>query len=74
MNGSGGVSNVQNCSFFGGIPIKKNERKCQGIKYCQFGDPNLVNQEHSHVDFDSEIFQCYLQQQHDDSIKANTYS
>ena len=45
-----------NVLFFGGIPVKKDQRKCQGIKFCQFTDPELVNQEHCSVDFDSEIF------------------
>jgi hypothetical protein len=74
MNGSGGTSNIQNCPFFGEIPVKKNERKCQGIKFCQFTNSELINQIHCNVNFDSEVFKQYTQQQHNDSIKAKTYS
>ena len=42
-NGSDGATNIQECPFFGGIPVKKDQRKCQGIKFCQFTDPELVN-------------------------------
>ncbi|PKK73608.1 hypothetical protein RhiirC2_823058 [Rhizophagus irregularis] len=73
-NGSGGTTNIQECSFFGGIPVKKNQRKCQGIKFCQFTDPELINQEHCSVDFDSEIFQHYIQQNNNNTKEAKTYT
>ncbi|CAB4479109.1 unnamed protein product [Rhizophagus irregularis] len=73
-NGSGGTTNIQECPFFGGIPVKKNQRKCQGIKFCQFTDPELVNQEHCSVDFDSEIFQHYTQQNNNNTKEAKTYT
>ena len=47
---------------------------CQGIKFCQFTDPELINQEHCSVDFDSEIFKNYIQQQEDNSKEAKTYA
>ncbi|POG77570.1 hypothetical protein GLOIN_2v1545568 [Rhizophagus irregularis DAOM 181602=DAOM 197198] len=46
-NGSGGTINIQECPFFERISIKKNQRKCQGIKFYQFTDPEFINQEHS---------------------------
>jgi len=73
-NGSGGATHIQECPFFGGIPVKKNDRKCQGIKYCQFTSPELINQEHCSVDFDSEIFQQHNQQIINNTKEAKTYS
>ena len=73
-NGSGGNTHIQDCPFFGEIPVKKNQRKCQGIKFCQFTDPKLVNQEHCSVDFDSEIFQNYTQQSNNNTKEARTYT
>jgi hypothetical protein len=74
INGSGGASNVQDCPFFGGIPVKKDQRRCQGIKFCQFTDPELVNQEHTSVDVDSEIFQRYTQQNNNNTKEVRTYA
>lgn len=74
IHGSGGATNIQECPFFGGIPIKKDQRRCQGIKYCQFTDSELVNQEHCNVDFDSEIFQHYTQQNNSNTVEARTYT
>ena len=48
--------------------------KCQGIKYCQFSNPGVINQEHCSVDFDSETFQYYNKQQNNNSKEAKTYS
>ncbi|GBC36937.2 hypothetical protein GLOIN_2v1773466 [Rhizophagus irregularis DAOM 181602=DAOM 197198] len=73
-NGSGGSSNIKECPFFGGISIKKDKRMCQGIKFCQFTDQEFVNQEHCSVDFDSETFKKYTQQQDINSKEAKTYT
>ncbi|CAB4381821.1 unnamed protein product [Rhizophagus irregularis] len=73
-NGSGGATDIRECPFFGGIPVKKDQRKCQGIKFCQFTDPELVNQEHCSVDFDSEIFQHYIQQNNNNTSEVKTYT
>ncbi|RIA85817.1 hypothetical protein C1645_879058, partial [Glomus cerebriforme] len=58
-NGSGGSANIKECPFFGGVSVKKDKRECQGIKYCQFSDPEFINQEHCNVDFE-EIFRFIL--------------
>ena len=73
-NGAGGSANIKECPFFGGVSVKKDKRKCQGIKYCQFSNPEVINQEHCSVDFDSETFQYYAQQQNNNSKEAKTYS
>ncbi|CAG8747481.1 3664_t:CDS:1, partial [Funneliformis caledonium] len=49
-------------TFFGRISVKKNDRKYQSIKYYQFTDPELINQEHYNINFDSKSFQKYNQQ------------
>jgi hypothetical protein len=73
-NGSGGSSNIKECPFFGGISVKKDKRMCQGIKFCQFTDQEFINQEHCSVDFDSETFKKYAQQQDINSKEAKTYT
>ncbi|GBC22818.2 hypothetical protein GLOIN_2v1773466 [Rhizophagus irregularis DAOM 181602=DAOM 197198] len=73
-NGAGGSANIKEGPFFGGISVKKDTRKCQGIKYCQFSNPEIINQEHCSVDFDSETFQNYTKQQNNNSKEAKTYS
>ncbi|UZO12218.1 uncharacterized protein OCT59_003766 [Rhizophagus irregularis] len=73
-NGASGSANIKECPFFGGISVKKDTRKCQGIKYCQFSNPEIINQEHCSVDFDSETFQNYTKQQNNNSKEAKTYS
>ena len=47
---------------------------CQGIKFCQFTDQEFVNQEHCSVDFDSETFKKYTQQQELNSKEAKIYT
>uniref|UniRef100_U9T8I9 Uncharacterized protein n=1 Tax=Rhizophagus irregularis (strain DAOM 181602 / DAOM 197198 / MUCL 43194) TaxID=747089 RepID=U9T8I9_RHIID len=56
-----GSSNIKECPFFGGISVKKDKRKCQGIKFCQFSDQEFVNQEYCSVDFNSKTFKTYTQ-------------
>ncbi|PKC54668.1 hypothetical protein RhiirA1_447023 [Rhizophagus irregularis] len=73
-NGAGGSANIKEGPFFGGISVKKDTRKCQGIKYCQFSNPEIINQEHCSVNFDSETFQNYTKQQNNNSKEAKTYS
>ncbi|CAB5365330.1 unnamed protein product [Rhizophagus irregularis] len=42
--------------------------------FSDFTDPELVNQEHCSVDFDSEIFQHYTQQNNNNTKEAKTYT
>jgi len=73
-NGSGGSSNIKECPFFGGISVRKDKRMCQGIKFCQFTDQEFVKQEHCSVDFDSETFKKYIQQQDNNFKETRTYT
>ncbi|CAB5384542.1 unnamed protein product [Rhizophagus irregularis] len=73
INGSGGIIQIKDCPFFGGMSVKKDQRTCQGIKFCEFTDQELVNQEHCSVDFDSEIFQLYMQKTDENTKEAKTY-
>ncbi|PKY31401.1 hypothetical protein RhiirB3_393301 [Rhizophagus irregularis] len=64
-----GSSNIKECPFFGRISIKK-------IKECArtlITDQEFVNQEHCSIDFDSETFKKYTQQQDINSKEAKTY-
>ncbi len=47
---------------------------CQGIKFCQFTDQEFVKQEHCSVDFDSETFKKYIQQQDNNFKETRTYT
>jgi len=70
-NGSNGATDIWKCPFLGEIPVKEDQRKCQGIKFCQFTDPELVNQEHCSADVDSEILQHYTQQNNNKYLPSN---
>ncbi|GBC49483.2 hypothetical protein GLOIN_2v1545568 [Rhizophagus irregularis DAOM 181602=DAOM 197198] len=65
---------IKDCPFFGDISVKKDQRTCQGIKFCEFTDQELVNQEHCSVDFDSEIFQLYMQKTDENTKEVKTYT
>jgi len=73
INGSGDIIQIKDCPFFGDISVKKDQRTCQGIKFCEFTDQELINQEHCSVDFDSEIFQHYMQKTDDNTKETKTY-
>jgi hypothetical protein len=73
MNGSGGGITLKNCPFLG-TSVKKDERKCRGIKHCQFADAELINQSHQCVDFDSEDFKRIMAQQVNNTIQSKTFS
>ncbi|RIA94552.1 hypothetical protein C1645_817815 [Glomus cerebriforme] len=70
INGTGGSISVQNCPFLG-IPVKKNVRKCQGIKHCSFADPEFIKKQHNEVDMKSETF--IKLNQHQNNTKTKTY-
>ncbi|CAB5388430.1 unnamed protein product [Rhizophagus irregularis] len=53
----GSQSSIKNCSFFGNISVKKEERNCMEIKYCEFINPEIINMSHNEIDFDSEFWQ-----------------
>ncbi|CAG8840362.1 12277_t:CDS:1, partial [Cetraspora pellucida] len=35
---------------------KKDEQRCQGIKYCEFSDPIYLNTVYNNVDVDSDLY------------------
>ena len=72
--GGGGGSPIQNCPFFGNIPVTKYERKCKGIKHCSFADPDIINLEHCEVDFESEIYKQINKDHNENNKKNNTYT
>lgn len=73
MNGSGGSITIKNCPFLG-TSVKKDERKCRGIKHCQFATTEIIDQSHQCVDFDSEDFKRMITQQENNTTQRKTYS
>ncbi|RGB39538.1 hypothetical protein C1646_754378 [Rhizophagus diaphanus] len=51
-----------------------DERKCRGIKHCQFADAEFINQSHQCVDFDSEDFKRIIAQQENNTVQRKTCS
>ncbi len=52
--------------------MKKDVRKCQGVKHCSFADPNFINEHHNEVDMESETF--IRLSQHQNNIETKTYT
>ncbi|CAG8780329.1 6720_t:CDS:2, partial [Dentiscutata erythropus] len=76
--GKSGSSNV-NCLFFDEpnnekIQIIKDQRKCGGIKICSYAHKHIMNNKHTNVDFDLNIFQTIKNAEELQSIQANTIS
>ncbi|GBC30835.2 uncharacterized protein OCT59_015971 [Rhizophagus irregularis] len=71
-NGTGGSTTIQNCPYFG-VSVKKDVRKCQGIKHCSFADPNFINEQHNEVDMESETFIKLNQHKYNNNKKVKTY-
>ncbi|CAG8624471.1 2023_t:CDS:1, partial [Scutellospora calospora] len=38
------------------ISAKKDERRCQGIKHCEFSDSIYLNIVHNNFDIDSDFY------------------
>lgn len=45
-----------------------------GIKYCEFVDPKVINQSHNEVDFDSEFWQEFRNNEQVETKKSKTYA
>ncbi len=71
--GGGGGSPIQECPFFGNIPVTKYIRTCQGIKHCSFANSDLINAEHCEVDFESDIYKQINKNHNENSIINRTY-
>ncbi|PKB94907.1 hypothetical protein RhiirA5_386365 [Rhizophagus irregularis] len=71
-NGTGGSTTIQNCPYLG-VSVKKDVRKCQGIKHCSFADPNFINEQHNEVDMESETFIKLNQHKYNNNKKVKTY-
>ncbi len=72
--GGGGGSPIQNCPFFGNIPVTKYERRCKGIKYCSFANPDIINAEHCEVNFKPKIYKQINRDHNENNKKNNTYT
>ena len=53
--GNGTTHMVKNCDFFSGFEVSKEERKCLGVKMCEFASKEL-DISHTSVNFTSSIF------------------
>ena len=56
------------------MPVKKDVRKCQGIKHCSFADPDFINEQHNEIDMESETFVRLNQLQHQNNKETKTYT
>lgn len=56
------------------MSVKKDVRKCQGIKHCSFADPNFINEQHNEVDMESETFIKLNQHKYNNNKKVKTYT
>ncbi len=54
--------------------MKKDIRKCQGIKHCSFADSDFINEQHNEVDINSEVFIRLNQHHNENNIKTKTYT
>ncbi|CAG8781270.1 36111_t:CDS:2 [Gigaspora margarita] len=63
INGHGGASTIQDCPFFGNISVKKDERRCQEIKYCEYSNSNYINTAHNDVNVNSDLYQQMITDQ-----------
>jgi len=43
------------CPYLGDIAIIRKDRTCQGVKTCEFADPELREMKHESVDLDSDL-------------------
>ena len=63
---------MKDCPFFG-VPVKKNERKCLGIKHCEYAAADFVNQRHQYVDFESETFKNMMIRRDNNTTQSKIY-
>jgi ferredoxin len=55
----GGISTVF-CPFLG-VRCKVEQRTCQGVKVCKLASPEIINYQHSNVNFEDRIFEKIFQ-------------
>lgn len=53
--GNGTIRKVQNCDFFPGIRVSKEQRNCLSVKVCEFASKEL-DVGHTSVDFSKSFF------------------
>ncbi|PKC54498.1 hypothetical protein RhiirA1_477216 [Rhizophagus irregularis] len=53
--GNGTICKVQNCDFFSGIRVSKEQRNCFSVKVCEFASKEL-DVGHTSVDFSKSFF------------------
>ena len=71
--GNGTIRIVKNCDFFPGVKVSKEERKCLGVKMCEFASKRL-NVSHTSVDFTSPIFKNMFDANEKFNEKATLWS
>jgi hypothetical protein len=62
------------CSYLGDVSVKRKDRTCQGIKICEFANPELLEMNHESVNTDSDLQLKVNKEVSDDNIENNTFA
>jgi len=62
------------CSYLGNVAVDKKDRKCQGVKICEFANPELLEMSHESVNTDSDLQLKINKEASDDNIENTTFA
>ena len=62
------------CPYLGDITVIRKDRTCQGIKTCEFVDPELREMKHESVDLDSDLRLKISKELSINNIENNTFA
>ena len=62
------------CPYLGNIAVIRKDRTCQGVKMCEFADPELREMKHESVDLDSDLRLKINKKLSDNNIENNTFA
>ena len=65
---------VTTCPYLGDIAVIRKDRTCQGVKMCEFADPELREMKHESVDLDSNLRFKINKELSDNNIENNTFA
>ena len=71
--GKPGGKNNTTCPYLGDIIVSKDDRTCQGLKICEFANPELQEMQHESVDPDSDLRLKVNAQLSADNAENNTF-
>ena len=62
------------CPYLGDIAVIRKDRTCQGVKTCEFADPELREMKHEFVDLDSDLRLKISKELSINNIENNTFA